>query len=55
MYAVGIGEAKEEELRTIASKPVDEHFLYGVDFSAMEKIAMKLKSKLCDGKWLMPS
>ncbi|XP_060113627.1 IgGFc-binding protein-like [Heteronotia binoei] len=48
MYAVGIGNAAEDELRTIASEPVDEHFLYGVDFSAMEKIASKLKTKICD-------
>ncbi|KAL8220192.1 UNVERIFIED_CONTAM: hypothetical protein K2H54_040307 [Gekko kuhli] len=48
MYAVGIGQADENELQTIASEPVDEHFLYAAEFKDTDKIAVKLQSKICD-------
>ncbi|KAL8220195.1 UNVERIFIED_CONTAM: hypothetical protein K2H54_040357 [Gekko kuhli] len=49
MYAVGVGNAAKQELQAIASEPVDEHFFYATDFNAMQQIASKLKSRICDG------
>ena len=43
MYAVGVGKAVEDELREIASEPVDKHFYYTTDFSAINTIAENLK------------
>ncbi|XP_072237651.1 matrilin-4 isoform X2 [Leuresthes tenuis] len=47
MYAVGVGKAVEDELREIASEPVEKHFYYTTDFSAISTIAENLKLNIC--------
>ncbi|XP_035990617.1 matrilin-4 isoform X4 [Fundulus heteroclitus] len=47
MYAVGVGKAVEDELREIASDPVDKHFYYTTDFTAINTIAENLKLNIC--------
>uniref|UniRef100_A0A8C9R160 Matrilin 4 n=1 Tax=Scleropages formosus TaxID=113540 RepID=A0A8C9R160_SCLFO len=47
MYAVGVGKAVEDELREIASEPVDKHFFYSTDFTAINQIAENLKLNVC--------
>ncbi|KAL6112603.1 matn4 [Pungitius sinensis] len=47
MYAVGVGKAVEDELREIASEPLDKHFYYTTDFSAISTIAENLKLNVC--------
>ncbi|XP_037108426.1 matrilin-4 isoform X2 [Syngnathus acus] len=42
MYAVGVGKALEEELREIASEPLEKHFFYASDFNAISTIALNL-------------
>lgn len=49
MYAVGVGNALESELKQIASEPVEEHYFYTADFKAMSQIAKKLNINGCDG------
>lgn len=49
MYAVGVGKAVEDELREIASEPVEKHFYYTTDFSAISTIAENLKLNVCPG------
>ncbi|XP_051986832.1 matrilin-4-like isoform X18 [Xyrauchen texanus] len=47
MYAVGVGKAVEDELRVIASEPVEKNFFYTADFTAMSQIAENLKLNVC--------
>ncbi|XP_025047163.1 matrilin-4 isoform X2 [Alligator sinensis] len=47
MFAVGVGKAVEEELREIASEPVEQHFSYSADFSTMTHIVDNLKLNIC--------
>ncbi|XP_031649130.1 cartilage matrix protein isoform X2 [Oncorhynchus kisutch] len=47
MYAVGVGNAVEDELRVIASQPTGEHYFYTADFKAMTAIAKKLQINIC--------
>ncbi|XP_036387736.1 matrilin-4 [Megalops cyprinoides] len=47
MYAVGVGKAVEDELREIASEPLDKHFFYTTDFTAINQIAENLKLNVC--------
>uniref|UniRef100_H3BDP6 Matrilin-1 n=1 Tax=Latimeria chalumnae TaxID=7897 RepID=H3BDP6_LATCH len=49
MYAVGVGNAVEDELREIASEPEVEHYFYTADFKTMNQIAKKLQAKICVG------
>lgn len=49
MYAVGVGKAVEDELREIASEPVEKHFYYTTDFTAISTIAENLKLNVCPG------
>lgn len=49
MYAVGVGKAVEDELREIASEPVEKHFYYSADFTAISTIAENLKLNVCPG------
>ncbi|KAG7244980.1 hypothetical protein INR49_023546 [Caranx melampygus] len=47
MYAVGVGNAVEDELKEIASEPIGEHYFYTADFKAMTQIAKKLQINIC--------
>lgn len=47
MFAVGVGNAVEDELKQIASEPVAEHSFYTADFKTMNKIGQKLQLKIC--------
>jgi len=47
MYAVGVGKAVEDELREIASEPVEKHFYYSTDFTSINTIAENLKINVC--------
>ncbi|XP_027766958.1 cartilage matrix protein-like, partial [Empidonax traillii] len=47
MFAVGVGNAVEDELREIASEPVAEHSFYTADFRTISKIGKKLQMKIC--------
>ncbi|XP_069081225.1 cartilage matrix protein [Pleurodeles waltl] len=47
MFAVGVGNAVEDELKQIASEPVAEHSFYTADFKTMNKIGQKLQIKIC--------
>ncbi|KFZ62870.1 Cartilage matrix protein, partial [Antrostomus carolinensis] len=47
MFAVGVGNAVEDELREIASEPVAEHYFYTADFRTISKIGKKLQMKIC--------
>lgn len=49
MYAVGVGKAVEEELREIASDPVEKHSYYSADFTTISTIAENLKLNVCPG------
>ncbi|XP_058034599.1 matrilin-2 [Ahaetulla prasina] len=48
IYAVGIGKSIEEELRAIASEPVEKHIFYAQEFKAMEEITEKLQKRICE-------
>lgn len=50
MYAVGVGNAVEDELKEIASEPTGEHYFYTADFKAMTQIAKKLQINICQGQ-----
>ncbi|XP_043112660.1 matrilin-2-like [Puntigrus tetrazona] len=50
VYAVGVGETAEEELKFIASEPQQKHVYYAEDFSQMEKITDKLKTQILSCK-----
>lgn len=52
MYAVGVGNAVEDELKEIASEPTGEHYFYTADFKAMSQIAKKLQISICQGESL---
>ncbi|KAK2500102.1 hypothetical protein MC885_011943 [Smutsia gigantea] len=47
MFAVGVGNAVEDELREIASDPVAEHYFYTADFKTINHIGRKLQKKIC--------
>ncbi|XP_021323706.1 cartilage matrix protein isoform X1 [Danio rerio] len=47
MYAVGVGNAVEDELREIASEPIADHYFYTADFKTMNQIAKKLQINVC--------
>ncbi|XP_030644419.1 cartilage matrix protein [Chanos chanos] len=47
MYAVGVGNAVEDELREIASEPISDHYFYTADFKTMNQIAKKLQINVC--------
>lgn len=49
MYAVGVGNAVEGELKEIASEPTGEHYFYTADFKTMTQIAKKLQINICTG------
>uniref|UniRef100_A0A8C6VNP6 Matrilin-1 n=1 Tax=Naja naja TaxID=35670 RepID=A0A8C6VNP6_NAJNA len=47
MFAVGVGDAIEDELKAIASDPVAEHYFYTADFRTINQIGKKLQTKIC--------
>ncbi|CAO2589273.1 Cartilage matrix protein [Lemmus lemmus] len=47
MFAVGVGNAVEDELREIASEPVADHYFYTADFKTINQIGKKLQKKIC--------
>ncbi|XP_030074550.1 matrilin-1 isoform X2 [Microcaecilia unicolor] len=47
MYAIGVGNAVEDELKEIASDPVPQHYFYSADFKAINQIGKKLQMKIC--------
>ncbi|XP_003228073.3 cartilage matrix protein [Anolis carolinensis] len=47
MFAVGVGNAVEDELKEIASEPVAEHYFYTADFRTINQIGKKLQNKIC--------
>lgn len=53
MYAVGVGNAVEDELKEIASEPTADHYFYTADFKAMTQIAKKLQINICQGQKLL--
>lgn len=53
MYAVGVGNAVEDELKEIASEPTAEHYFYTADFKTMTQIAKKLQINICQGQPLL--
>lgn len=50
MFAVGVGNAVEDELREIASEPVAEHYFYTADFKTINQIGKKLQKRICVGE-----
>lgn len=50
MFAVGVGKAVEDELREIASEPVDQHLSYSADFNTLPHIVDNIKLNICPGK-----
>uniref|UniRef100_A0A8C0EQR1 Matrilin 4 n=1 Tax=Bubo bubo TaxID=30461 RepID=A0A8C0EQR1_BUBBB len=46
MFAVGVGKAVEEELRAIASEPVEQHFSYSADFTTMTHLEGKGETEI---------
>lgn len=49
MFAVGVGKAVEEELRVIASEPVEQHFSYSADFTTMTHLVENFSLNICPG------
>ncbi|XP_025025003.1 cartilage matrix protein isoform X1 [Python bivittatus] len=47
MFAVGVGNAIEDELKEIASEPVAEHYFYTADFRTINQIGKRLQTKIC--------
>ncbi|XP_038606624.1 matrilin-4 [Tachyglossus aculeatus] len=47
LFAVGVGKAVEEELREIASEPVEQHVLRTVDFGTRERLSQNLELNTC--------
>ncbi|XP_028985468.2 matrilin-2-like [Betta splendens] len=47
LFALGVGKAIEQELKEIASEPVEQHFYYAESFEKMGEITKKLKSRMC--------
>ncbi|KAJ7406484.1 Cartilage matrix protein [Willisornis vidua] len=54
MFAVGVGKAVEEELRAIASEPVEQHFSYSADFTTMTHLVENFSLNICPGLVEMP-
>lgn len=54
MFAVGVGKAVEEELRAIASEPVEQHFSYSADFTTMTHLVENFKLNICPGRCSWP-
>ncbi|XP_024143033.1 collagen alpha-1(VII) chain [Oryzias melastigma] len=47
LFAVGVREADEPELKGIVSEPHEEHLLLSADFSVLETVLPKLSRRLC--------
>ena len=47
MFAIGVGEAEEVELREIASRPTEEHIYNVADFAAISTIKDALVRNVC--------
>lgn len=49
IFSIGIGWTDEEELRLIASDPVERYFHYVKDFSGLEDILNEFQETACNG------
>ena len=47
LYAIGIKDADEEQLREIANQPYDQHVYSVSDFSALQGISQSIVQTLC--------
>ncbi|KAF6104718.1 matrilin 3 [Phyllostomus discolor] len=47
LYAVGVGRADMESLKTIASKPLDEHVFYVETYGVIEKLSSRFQETFC--------
>ncbi|KAJ8386657.1 hypothetical protein AAFF_G00167730 [Aldrovandia affinis] len=47
VYAVGVGDADQSELRAIVTEPLEEHLLLSHDFSYLWTLLPKLSRRLC--------
>ena len=51
IFSVGIGHGfSMQELRVMASEPVDQHVIALGNFTELEHLAEKMSSRICDGK-----
>ncbi|NXX81622.1 MATN3 protein, partial [Urocolius indicus] len=47
IYAVGVGRADMQSLRTMASEPLDEHVFYVETYGVIEKLTAKFRETFC--------
>ena len=50
MYCIGVGDANEEELSIIASRPASSHVLHVRDYQAIEYLRNIVASRTCKGR-----
>lgn len=50
IFAIGIGDIKEDELTASASSPSCTHFYHLGTFSEVDSIIYDIEKKTCDGK-----
>ena len=51
IFSVGIGHSfSMQELRVMASDPVDQHVIVLGNFTALESLAEQMASEMCNGK-----
>ncbi|XP_048875119.1 collagen alpha-1(VII) chain isoform X1 [Brienomyrus brachyistius] len=47
LYAVGVGETVQTELRTIVTEPAEEHLMFSEDFTRLGNLARKISRRIC--------
>ena len=51
IFSVGIGQRfSKQELRLMASKPVNQHVIALGNFSGLKRLAERMSSRICNGK-----